>query len=137
MCPAETPEGQGCGLVLNKCMLTHVRCGVPQEQVVAALEHIIIDRHTVLDWVDNNALTLVVVNGDLWASTQEDGTSLRRRLREARWRGSIPEDSSLAEVSPGVFSVSTDNGACTRACVRVSQVVRARPAPRFECGGRT
>lgn len=134
MCPAETPEGQGCGLVLNKCMLTHVRCGVPQDQVVAALEHIIIDRHTVLDWVDNNALTLVVVNGDLWASTQEDGASLRMRLREARWRGSIPEDSSLAEVSPGVFSVSTDNGACTRACVRVDRLDRLLDASIFRPG---
>jgi len=37
VCPAETPEGQACGLVKNLSLMTFVSVGTPSEDLVEEL----------------------------------------------------------------------------------------------------
>lgn len=102
LCPAETPEGESCGLMQNLSFLTHVRIGFRSDGIRMVIAN---DPHTVLlaDCAthDLHSETKVFVNGTLV------GVSLRpddlvATLRERRQTGDIPHDASISHVvAPG------------------------------------
>jgi DNA-directed RNA polymerase II subunit RPB2 len=124
VCVVETPEGQGCGLVLSHCVLTHVRTGVDtailSRAVVALCDHDpgqgFLDR-----WADGGIL--VMVNGSILGAV-DDGASLLHRLRDGRRRGALPIHTSLIHVPGVALHVNHDPGVCMRPVIPAAGLER-------------
>lgn len=111
LCPSETPEGSGCGLVKNLSVLAHVRIGMPASLVVDVLV-----RHLGVTPFESVASTvgqhLVMVNGDI-VGVCADPVQLVRAAREARRRQNLPSDLSVVLLPQGVM-LHCDGGCCLR-----------------------
>ena len=109
LCPNETPEGSGCGLVKNLTVLAHVRVGTSNQLVTSALVTFL-GVHPVTD-VDLDMLTtcpLVCVNGAIVGvcSGGVDPDTLVRDARRARRRKLLPYDTSIIRKPYGVLFTS-------------------------------
>lgn len=65
VCPAETPEGQACGLVKNLSLMTFVSVGSPSEDLVDELYANNVEALWEIDPSDIPKGTKIFVNG-LW-----------------------------------------------------------------------
>jgi DNA-directed RNA polymerase II subunit RPB2 len=109
LCPNETPEGVGCGLVKNLAVLVHVRVGGCKK----TLENCLFTFMGVTPITDtSDAGFVVMVNGDI-VGTHTDPCALTERARSARRNHIIPYDTSVVRTSFGV-SISIDAGCCMR-----------------------
>jgi DNA-directed RNA polymerase II subunit RPB2 len=113
LCPNETPEGAGCGLVKNLAVMAHVRVGTPN----ARITYVLVTGMGVVPFKDVDASTitdipLVLVNGDI-VGVHPDPDSLVVTAREARRSGNLPYDTSVVRLSYGV-SLTTDAGCVLR-----------------------
>ncbi|NLL94370.1 MAG: DNA-directed RNA polymerase subunit B [Thermoplasmatales archaeon] len=113
LCPAETPEGQNCGLVKNAALIIDVSEGIPEVDVKWTLN----ERN--LSDVEKHG-TRVYVNGDL-VGTHEDPVALVREIRERRRMGllsneiNIRHDTEMDEVI-----INCDEGRLRRPLLVVS-----------------
>jgi len=111
LCPNETPEGSGCGLVKNLSLLTHVRVGTANHLIIFVL-------HKFLNVLPFESIShpwhfpLVLVNGDIVGIVHEP-TALVTALRKLRRTGELPYDITVAQHCYGVNIIS-DSGACLR-----------------------
>ena len=111
LCPNETPEGVGCGLVKNLAVMTHVRVGTGNAIMKSALTTFF----GVTPVSSLNSLSrqfMVTVNGDI-VGTHADPRALARACRVARRNHILPYDASIACTNYGV-SFATDAGCCMR-----------------------
>lgn len=96
MCPAETPEGQACGLVKNLSLMSYVSVGSSAVGVLEFLE----------DWATENledtsaqsipSSTKVFVNGS-WVGVHPNGSFLTETLRDLRHKGDIGAEVSIVQ----------------------------------------
>lgn len=111
LCPNETPEGVGCGLVKNLAVLAHVRVGVPNERIVYVCKTAL-----GVQPFDNVASPetqfLVLVNGDI-IGVHPDPDALVTAARTARRTGNLPYDTSVVRLDYGV-GITTDAGCIMR-----------------------
>lgn len=114
VCPAETPEGQACGLVKNLALMTYISVGSPLPSVLAVLEGWGTENLEEVNSAHLKGATKVFVNG-VWIGINREPKTLVDTLRQMR-RGldieaevSVVHDLSLQEIR-----VYTDAGRTCR-----------------------
>ncbi|KAK6462129.1 hypothetical protein DFJ63DRAFT_143805 [Scheffersomyces coipomensis] len=110
VCPAETPEGQACGLVKNLSLMTCISVGTASEPIIYFLEEWGLE--SLESFVPSNSpdSTRVFVNG-VWVGTHRDPANLVSTMRGLRRRGDIsPEVSIIRDIREKEFKIFTDAG---------------------------
>eukprot|EP01136_Pigoraptor_vietnamica_P036391 Opistho-1_new@102902 len=115
MCPAETPEGQACGLVKNLALMVHISVGTVSAPLLDALE----------EWGTENLdeisapssivnATKVFLNG-CWVGIHSDGEELLANLRSIRREMDISAEVSIVrDIREKELRLFTDAGRCCR-----------------------
>ncbi|KAB8240208.1 beta and beta-prime subunits of DNA dependent RNA-polymerase [Aspergillus flavus] len=114
VCPAETPEGQACGLVKNLALMCYVTVGTPSEPII---DFMIQRNMEVLEefepQVTPNA-TKVFVNG-VWVGIHRDPAHLVNTMQSLRRRNMISHEVSLIrDIREREFKIFTDAGRVCR-----------------------
>ena len=110
VCPAETPEGQACGLVKNLSLMTCISVGTASEPILYFLEEW--GMELLEDYVPLNLpdCTRVFVNG-VWVGTHREPAQLVDTMRRLRRKGDIaPEVSIIRDIREKEFKIFTDAG---------------------------
>lgn len=93
VCPAETPEGQACGLVKNLSLMATVTVGTPSAPIVEFLEEFGLDSLVDMQLAHAKA-TKIFVNG-VWMGTHDDPAQLVDTLRDLRRKDDISHEVSV------------------------------------------
>jgi DNA-directed RNA polymerase II subunit RPB2 len=113
VCPAETPEGQACGLVKNLSLMSSISVGTFSSPVIDFLEEWGLER------LEDNAhspvpYTKVFVNG-IWMGVHRDPAQLVGILRDLRRKEDVhPETSIVRDIRERELRVYTDAGRVLR-----------------------
>lgn len=83
MCPAETPEGQACGLVKNLALMTYITVGSPSGPVLEFLEEWTTEPLEEISPAVIPTSTKIFVNG-VWVGIHREPQSLVKTLRHLR-----------------------------------------------------
>ncbi|AEO64668.1 5512bbe1-303a-4b70-b2e4-e57d94e9d5bb [Thermothielavioides terrestris] len=121
VCPAETPEGQACGLVKNLSLMCYVSVGTPAEPIV---EFMIARNMEVLEEYEPlrypNA-TKVFVNGT-WVGVHQDPKHLVSLVQGLRRKNVISFEVSLVrDIRDREFKIFSDAGRVMRPLFTVEQ----------------
>ena len=112
VCPAETPEGQACGLVKNLALMAYISVGTPSAPIVEFLEEWSLESLEDFQGSINRA-TKVFVNG-VWQGLHREPGVLIDTLKNLRRGGDISAEVSIVrDVREREIRVYTDAG---RAC---------------------
>nr|QNI80845.1 RPB2 [Aspergillus malvicolor] len=114
VCPAETPEGQACGLVKNLALMCYITVGTPSEPII---DFMIQRNMEVLEefepQVTPNA-TKVFVNG-VWVGIHRDPAHLVHTMQGLRHKNLISHEVSLIrDIREREFKIFTDAGRVCR-----------------------
>lgn len=113
VCPAETPEGQACGLVKNLALLAYISVGSPSAPIVEFLEEWGMENLEEYS-SDMSKATKVFVNG-VWQGVHRDPAQLVSTIKSLRRRGDIsPEVSIVRDVRERELRLFTDAGRVCR-----------------------
>jgi DNA-directed RNA polymerase II subunit RPB2 len=119
ICPAESPEGTGCGLVKNLSLLTHIRTGALSTPIAEMILHNDFAKVTPIllaSTLQRAASTLVIVNGIVIGFVYSDAAQgLVERLRCLRRSHTLPFDTSI--VLDSAVHISSDPGGMCRPLV--------------------
>lgn len=110
VCPAETPEGQACGLVKNLSLMSCISVGTPSQPIVYFLEEW--GMEPLEDYVPHASpnATKILVNG-VWIGVHRDPSHLVDTMRALRRKGDIsPEVSIIRDIREKEFRIFTDAG---------------------------
>lgn len=110
VCPAETPEGQACGLVKNLSLMSGISVGSPSQPIIYFLEEW--GMEPLEDYVPHASpnSTRVFVNG-VWIGVHRDPAHLVETMRSLRRKGDIsPEVSIIRDIREKEFRIFTDAG---------------------------
>lgn len=110
VCPAETPEGQACGLVKNLSLMSCISVGTPSQPIVYFLEEW--GMEPLEDYVPHASpnATRIFVNG-VWIGVHRDPAHLVDTMRSLRRKGDIsPEVSIIRDIREKEFRIFTDAG---------------------------
>ncbi|KAF9129847.1 DNA-dependent RNA polymerase II [Mortierella sp. 14UC] len=114
VCPAETPEGQACGLVKNLALMTAISVGSPSAPIIEFLEEWGMENLEELTANNISDATKVFVNG-VWAGVHRDPSSLVNTLKRLRRNLDInPEVSIVKDIREKELRMYTDAGRCLR-----------------------
>lgn len=114
VCPAETPEGQACGLVKNLALMTHVSVGSASVPVLKFLEEFNYEELGDMNFTGRE--TKVFVNG-VWVGIHREAGELVQNFREMRRRdeGSVFRGVSVVyDTRERELRLYTDAGRCCR-----------------------
>ncbi|KAK9837485.1 hypothetical protein WJX81_006043 [Elliptochloris bilobata] len=110
ICPAETPEGQACGLVKNLALMSYISVGCASAPVLEFLE----------EWATENleeiaaSATKIFVNG-VWVGVHRDPAMLVRTLRQMRRQVDINTEVGVVhDIRLQELRLYTDFGRCCR-----------------------
>lgn len=113
VCPAETPEGQACGLVKNLALMATISVGSMSGPIIEFLEE------WGLESLEENAhsstlTTKVFVNG-VWMGVHRDPTNLIETLKKLRRKDDVhPEVSIVRDIRERELRLYTDPGRVCR-----------------------
>jgi len=113
VCPAETPEGQACGLVKNLALMATISVGSLSAPVIEFLEE------WGLESLEENAhsstpTTKVFVNG-VWMGVHRDPANLIKTIKKLRRKDDIhPEVSVVRDIRERELRLYTDAGRVCR-----------------------
>jgi DNA-directed RNA polymerase II subunit RPB2 len=113
VCPAETPEGQACGLVKNLALMSCISVGSYSAPVIEFLEE------WGLESLEENAhsstpCTKVFVNG-VWMGVHRDPANLVKTIKKLRRKDDIsPEVSVVRDIRERELRLYTDAGRVCR-----------------------
>ena len=113
VCPAETPEGQACGLVKNLSLMSCISVGSQSAPVIEFLEE------WGLESLEENAhsstpCTKVFVNG-VWMGVHRDPANLVKTIKKLRRKDDIsPEVSVVRDIRERELRLYTDAGRVCR-----------------------
>ena len=114
VCPAETPEGQACGLVKNLALMCYITVGSPAEPII---EFMVQRNMEVLEEYEPTRApnsTKVFVNG-VWVGVHRDPAHLVSTVQSLRRRNMIsPEVSLIRDIRDREFKIFTDAGRVCR-----------------------
>ncbi|KAK0865402.1 DNA-dependent RNA polymerase II [Friedmanniomyces endolithicus] len=114
VCPAETPEGQACGLVKNLALMCYVSVGTPGTPLIEYMRHRGMELLEEYDAVMNPNATKVFLNGT-WVGVHTNGKQLTDALRELRRKEVIGfEVTIIRDVREREIKVFTDAGRVMR-----------------------
>lgn len=111
LCPAETPEGQACGLVKNLALMAHVTADTSVSAVldILALAPLVLSENAGYD-----TSVKIFVNGD-WCGTSRDAEALYQTLRAERRAGGLdPHTSIVFDRAERELRLRSDAGRLTR-----------------------
>lgn len=118
VCPAETPEGQACGLVKNVSLMARVSSGRQNNEV---LEHYILEeqQHAIAieEWEPRIQpdITKVFLNGVWFGVVTGDPSHMVEELKRLRRSGTLEWDYSLVwDIREKEFRISSDVGRLCR-----------------------
>lgn len=114
ICPAETPEGQSCGLIKNLSLMTVVAVGTPSAHLINFLEEN--EMENFLDMNPSNlpGKTKIFVNGS-WVGVHENAEVLVRNIRNMKRRLDIPQEISIVrDIINKEVKIYTDSGRVQR-----------------------
>ena len=114
VCPAETPEGQACGLVKNLALMCYITVGSPSEPIV---DFMIQRNMEVLEEYEPQRsphVTKIFVNG-VWVGVHRDPAHLFRTVQALRRGTTISHEVSLVrDIRDREFKIFTDAGRVCR-----------------------
>jgi DNA-directed RNA polymerase II subunit RPB2 len=114
VCPAETPEGQACGLVKNLSLMCYVSVGSESSPLI---EYMISRGMELLEEFDPSLspnAAKVFVNG-VWVGVHRDPASLHRNVVELRASGTLSHEMSvIRDIREREFKIFTDAGRVMR-----------------------
>jgi DNA-directed RNA polymerase II subunit RPB2 len=114
VCPAETPEGQACGLVKNLSLMSYITVGSSPRPIMEFLDEWTME--TLEETTPSNIpdATKIFVNG-AWVGIHRDPDSLVRTLRRLRRCADVsPEVSVVRDVRDKELRIYTDAGRISR-----------------------
>ncbi|GAA6057355.1 hypothetical protein JCM3770_005723 [Rhodotorula araucariae] len=113
VCPAETPEGQACGLVKNLALMAYISVGTPSAPIVEFLEEWGMENLEEYS-SDMSKATKVFVNG-VWQGVHRDPAQLVSTIKSLRRRGDISYEVSIVrDVRERELRLFTDAGRVCR-----------------------
>lgn len=136
VCPAETPEGQACGLVKNLSLMSCISVGSMSAPVIEFLEE------WGLESLEENAhsatpCTKVFVNG-VWIGVHRDPANLVKTIKKLRRKDDIsPEVSVVRDIRERELRLYTDAGrVCRPLFIIENQMlsIRKKHLPRLGLG---
>ncbi|CCE65112.1 hypothetical protein TPHA_0J02910 [Tetrapisispora phaffii CBS 4417] len=110
VCPAETPEGQACGLVKNLSLMSCISVGTDPMPIITFLSEW--GMEPLEDYVPHQSpdATRVFVNG-VWHGVHRNPARLMETLRTLRRKGDInPEVSMIRDIREQELKIFTDAG---------------------------
>ncbi|KAF2483583.1 hypothetical protein BDY17DRAFT_310558 [Neohortaea acidophila] len=114
ICPAETPEGQACGLVKNLSLMCYVSVGTPGMPLVDYMRQRGMELLEEYDPIMNPDSTKVFVNGT-WVGVHRNPGQLTSTLLEIRRKGLISfEVTIIRDVREREIKIFTDAGRVCR-----------------------
>lgn len=110
VCPAETPEGQACGLVKNLSLMSGVSVGTPSNPIVCFLEEWGMEPlEDYVPHVSPNA-TRIFVNG-VWVGVHQNPGNIANTMKNLRRKGDISAEVSITrDIRAKELRVLTDAG---------------------------
>mmetsp|Transcript_19053 Transcript_19053/g.25786 ORF Transcript_19053/g.25786 Transcript_19053/m.25786 type:complete len:175 (-) Transcript_19053:1605-2129(-) len=116
ICPAETPEGAGCGLVKNLALMAFVSVGGSVSSFVSILEDFGVEK--LKEWNESMIRAgkdvKVFVNGN-WFGTHNNPDDLLRSIKELRRQFQIPKEVSIVrDIANKEIRFYTDAGRVQR-----------------------
>ncbi|KAJ2841652.1 DNA-dependent RNA polymerase II, partial [Coemansia brasiliensis] len=113
-CPAETPEGQACGLVKNLALMAHVTVGVNSSPIREFLNEWSMESLAEVEATSVANATKVFLNGD-WVGVHRNPDELVRCMLEARRRADITFETSIVrDIRERELRIHTDAGRVCR-----------------------
>ncbi|KAL3690175.1 hypothetical protein R1sor_016484 [Riccia sorocarpa] len=114
MCPAETPEGQACGLVKNLALMAHITVGSAANPILEFLEEWSTENFEEISPAVIPQSTKIFVNG-CWVGIHRDPELLVRTLRQLRRQVDVnPEVGVVRDIRLKELRLYTDYGRCSR-----------------------
>jgi DNA-directed RNA polymerase II subunit RPB2 len=114
VCPAETPEGQMCGLVKNLSLMTHISVGSPVGQVAQFMEDFNIENLEEIDAERVPSATKIFLNGS-WVGIHTQAHQLVNQLKTLRRTSTLEaEIAVIDDIQDKEVHVWTDSGRCCR-----------------------
>lgn len=114
VCPAETPEGQACGLVKNLALMAYISVGVDSNAILEFLEEWAMENLSEVEPSHIHQGTKVFVNG-VWVGIHRDPDHLVSTLKKLRRRVDVsPEVSVVRDIRDKELRIQTDAGRIMR-----------------------
>lgn len=114
VCPAETPEGQACGLVKNLSLMCYVSVGSESAPITDYMTGRNMELLEEYDPMMNPTATKVFVNG-VWVGTHNNPQQLVSSVLELRRNGTLSYEMSLIrDIRDREFKIFTDAGRVMR-----------------------
>ncbi|KAK1126625.1 DNA-directed RNA polymerase III subunit RPC2 [Melipona bicolor] len=90
LCPSDTPEGEGCGLVKNLALMTHITTEIDEEPIVRLAFNLGVENVNILggEEINNRNVYMVFINGNILGIIR-NYQRLVRIFRSLRRRGLI------------------------------------------------
>eukprot|EP01117_Protostelium_nocturnum_P006789 TRINITY_DN2438_c0_g1_i4.p1 TRINITY_DN2438_c0_g1~~TRINITY_DN2438_c0_g1_i4.p1 ORF type:complete len:1174 (-),score=395.88 TRINITY_DN2438_c0_g1_i4:61-3582(-) len=114
ICPAETPEGQACGLVKNLALMAYISVGSPSAPISEFLEEWAMENLEEISPSVIPSATKIFVNG-AWAGIHNQPDHLVKTLKTLRRRMDVsPEVAVVRDIKERELRLYTDAGRCCR-----------------------
>lgn len=114
VCPAETPEGQACGLVKNLALMCYITVGTPSEPIIDFMIQRSMEVLEEYEPTRSPNATKVFVNG-VWVGVHRDPAHLVSTVQSLRRRTLISHEVSLVrDIRDREFKIFTDAGRVCR-----------------------
>ncbi|MCJ1269926.1 DNA-dependent RNA polymerase II [Lobaria immixta] len=114
VCPAETPEGQACGLVKNLALMCYITVGTPSEPIIDFMIQRNMEVLEEYEPLRSPNATKVFVNG-VWVGVHRDPAHLVSTVQTLRRRHWISHEVSLVrDIRDREFKIFTDAGRVCR-----------------------
>ena len=114
VCPAETPEGQACGLVKNLALMCYITVGTPSEPIIDFMIQRNMEVLEEYEPLSSPNATKIFVNG-VWVGVHRDPAHLVSTVQSLRRRGLISHEVSLVrDIRDREFKIFTDAGRVCR-----------------------
>lgn len=121
VCPAETPEGQACGLVKNLSLMCYVSVGSPSEPLIEFMINRgmeVVEEYEPLRYPH---ATKIFVNG-VWVGVHQDPKHLVSQVLDTRRKSYLQYEVSLVrEIRDQEFKIFSDAGRVMRPVFTVQQ----------------
>jgi DNA-directed RNA polymerase II subunit RPB2 len=114
VCPAETPEGQACGLVKNLALMATISVGSASAPIIEFLEEWTMENLEELSSSNMPDATKIFVNG-VWVGVHREPAHLVETLKRLRRCVDVtPEVSVVRDIKDKELRLWTDEGRCLR-----------------------
>ncbi|KAJ1973884.1 DNA-dependent RNA polymerase II, partial [Dimargaris xerosporica] len=114
VCPAETPEGQACGLVKNLALMSYISVGSPSAPVIDLLEEWAMENMEEVAPANLGGATKIFVNG-VWVGVHAAPAELVRTFKDLRRKMDMsPEVSIVHDTRERELRFNTDAGRVCR-----------------------